>query len=997
MKGVRKDSSSQPACNIMRVVELRKKIVNFRDILDIPPCNTSVSTDKLLVETMKDLRKFYPESIPRFRMSELKGLPLDKVLIYFCKALQDLGDTSKRRDEWIDKCKYDIYDNEKCKKVDKLVEIAVATINGLIKIAEEKFDMMDEDDEHRDYSPKSKTFGKVLKDSCSENCSSCPSPVTPTSVLPELMNASPKSSYSSSLLWSLRVQAVGKLNPIDVKRFPLHILPKVRVPFPSCLNHKRISVEEQKEEAKGNSPVIKASIVDESRDSTSQNETSEDPLPKVRVPVPSCLNHKKISVEEQKKEAEGNSPVIKASIVDESRDSTSQNETSEDPLPKVRVPVPSCLNHKKISVEEQKLEAKGNSPVIKASIVDETRDSTSQNETSEDPLPKVRVPVPSCLNHKKISVEEQKEEAKGNSPVIKASIVDETRDSTSQNETSEDPLSNSNNASGDRATDESNTALSKFSPSVAPIPPSSPSMMQSPESSIDMKVAAEKSPSPPATPKEVSPPPSPSQGAKLSTDRETDIRLLPPAAELLSPPPLSQPTKLSTDMEIDIRPLPSPPPPPSPFLQPNIVPRGPPLPPLSPPMLQPNVEAAQPTLVATELQLHTTAIGIPLPPPPPPPVPLKSTEVAIGAPFLPAPPVPLQSKEASTGAPLPPTSPPTPGRASGIPPPPPPVMLSKGSGPLPPPPMSLANGAAPPPPPPGPAKSLSPKKPDTKLKRSSHVGNLYRVLKGKVEGSPVQGKSSNGKKSGVGSEPSGKRGMADALAEMTKRSAYFQQIEQDVEKYAKSITELKTTISTFNTKDMTELLKFHKHVESILENLTDETQVLARFEGFPTKKLEALRTASALYSKLESMITELRNWKIEPPLPQLLDKVERYFNKIKGDLDAMERTKDEESIKFNSHNIDFDFQVLVRIKEAMVDVSSNCMELAMKERREVNLGGKEVSKTKAEAQKKVCTKMLWRAFQFAFRVYTFAGGHDDRADKLTQELAHEIENDPQHP
>lgn len=40
------------------------------------------------------------------------------------------------------------------------------------------------------------------------------------------------------------------------------------------------------------------------------------------------------------------------------------------------------------------------------------------------------------------------------------------------------------------------------------------------------------------------------------------------------------------------------------------------------------------------------------------------------------------------------------------------------------------------------------------------------------------------------------------------------------------------------------------------------------------------------------------------------------------------------------------------------------------------------------------SKMLWRAFQFAFRVYTFAGGLDDRADRLTRELAAEIESDP---
>lgn len=60
---------------------------------------------------------------------------------------------------------------------------------------------------------------------------------------------------------------------------------------------------------------------------------------------------------------------------------------------------------------------------------------------------------------------------------------------------------------------------------------------------------------------------------------------------------------------------------------------------------------------------------------------------------------------------------------------------------------------------------------------------------------------------------------------MCLRSAYFQQIEEDVQKYAKSITELRSVISTFKTKDMAELIKFHKNVECILENLTDESQV----------------------------------------------------------------------------------------------------------------------------------------------------------------------------
>lgn len=57
-------------------------------------------------------------------------------------------------------------------------------------------------------------------------------------------------------------------------------------------------------------------------------------------------------------------------------------------------------------------------------------------------------------------------------------------------------------------------------------------------------------------------------------------------------------------------------------------------------------------------------------------------------------------------------------------------------------------------------------------------------------------------------------------------------------------------------------------------------QVLARFEGFPTKKLESLRTATALYLKLEGIVTALENWKVMPPLGQLLDKADSYFNKV---------------------------------------------------------------------------------------------------------------------
>lgn len=101
----------------------------------------------------------------------------------------------------------------------------------MINMAREKFDMMDEDDRVTDYYSSSTTsFGKILSGSYSENNSSCcTSPVTLTSVLPELTCVDSSSveeienfSYTPPLLLSLRVQAVKKLNPIDLNYLKLH-------------------------------------------------------------------------------------------------------------------------------------------------------------------------------------------------------------------------------------------------------------------------------------------------------------------------------------------------------------------------------------------------------------------------------------------------------------------------------------------------------------------------------------------------------------------------------------------------------------------------------------------------------------------------------------------------------------------------------------------------------------------------------------------------------
>lgn len=77
-----------------------------------------------------------------------------------------------------------------------------------------------------------------------------------------------------------------------------------------------------------------------------------------------------------------------------------------------------------------------------------------------------------------------------------------------------------------------------------------------------------------------------------------------------------------------------------------------------------------------------------------------------------------------------------------------------------------------PPAPPGSGRSL--RKANSKLRRSAQIANLYWALKGKLEGRGVEGKGakgSKGQKNVAEKSPvkGARSGMADALAEMTKR------------------------------------------------------------------------------------------------------------------------------------------------------------------------------------------------------------------------------------
>ncbi|KAG8634468.1 hypothetical protein MANES_17G042200v8 [Manihot esculenta] len=885
-KGPKMERARRFTGNFILMMKLRKKILTFRDAIDLPPCDGTESITELVSRTLKDLHEFHPDVISRSQLSEIKGASIDKVLVYYCEALKAFGDSWTKNQEWMDKLTSDKFSNIEKFNTEKLLQMALAMLNCVIKITKEKSDISDEDEQNKDSLPDEQIkdslpaslFRKILMESSESSTSCCASPVTPTSVLPTQFMTSPNSdvfaniSCSSPVLRSLRVQAVGKLNPIHIKRLSFQIPPSEGAQGYGSWNLKNNENDEVMEEVEAESK---------------------------------CLNPKSNADEEMmfEMEASSNSEVTEVAKEDDARDCCAEN----------------------------------GSPEIEMLETTETSEVTELITPTSPPTPLL---IPTMTQ----------------APPAPTPLLIPSMSQVNVGETLPPPVLQSN----------------VVAPSLLS-PPPPPFVLQ----------------------------------PNLKAQQ-------PPSTQPL-PPPVLQPNKPTAEVLL---------PPPTPESQPNVAAAGAPkvLPPPPPPMTSGTVNAALPgsatAAPAPPPPNMTSSKGsMPSPPPtpsiaqgdaPPPPQPKAQGDAAPpppptaqgGAPppLSPtaqggAPPPPSATAQGGAPPPLSPTAqggappPLSPTAQGGAPPPlsptaqggaPPPLSPTAQGGAPPPPAMAQENRGASPPPPPGAGRSLRPKKAQTKLRRSSQMGNLYRVLKGKVEGGNPNVKQASGRKGSAPANSGGKQGMADALAEITKKSAYFQQIEEDVQKYSNSITALKSSISTFKNKDMNELITYHKYVESILENLADETQVLARFEGFPQKKLEAIRTAAALYAKLNGIVTELQNWKIVTPLGQLLDRTERYLNKIKGELDALERTKDEESKRFQSQNINFDFQILVQIKEAIVDVSSNCMELALKERK---------------SGKTTDSKILWGTFQFAFKVYSFAGGQDDRADALTRELAQEIEAD----
>ncbi|CAI5529461.1 unnamed protein product [Closterium sp. Naga37s-1] len=298
------------------------------------------------------------------------------------------------------------------------------------------------------------------------------------------------------------------------------------------------------------------------------------------------------------------------------------------------------------------------------------------------------------------------------------------------------------------------------------------------------------------------------------------------------------------------------------------------------------------------------------------------------------------------------------------------------------------------------------------------------------------------------SSPSASMSLADVVS-LTHHSSNEDEslrvgVGGNVSKFGVDSKQAKAELTAFlQTTDFDELVAFQAKIESLLQDLTDETQVLQRFEGFPSSKLELLvlltllepvlqrfegfpssklellRASASLHLRLSALSHDLHS-----ALPMgnggaaagagaaaavaapasvaavgvCLDRCERLFDRVRREVEAVERSREEDAKKFAAQRLPYSGGAIERVKAAAVRLSSRLLELSaqqesMKLRASVELvDGRipvyDVPRVKAGLF------LLWRCFQFAFRAYNFAGGQDETAEELSLTVAKEMEAYP---
>eukprot|EP01026_Neomeris_dumetosa_P042843 TRINITY_DN3577_c0_g1_i22.p1 TRINITY_DN3577_c0_g1~~TRINITY_DN3577_c0_g1_i22.p1 ORF type:complete len:692 (-),score=96.94 TRINITY_DN3577_c0_g1_i22:1377-3173(-) len=313
--------------------------------------------------------------------------------------------------------------------------------------------------------------------------------------------------------------------------------------------------------------------------------------------------------------------------------------------------------------------------------------------------------------------------------------------------------------------------------------------------------------------------------------------------------------------------------------------------------------------------------------------------------------------------PQPPPTPPPESKRSGTPPPPPPPLMPK-------------RGASPAPPPPPFGRSRGGGQ--QAVQKNRNVINMFQELRR----SQLQRGPSKSPNVPTQQGPVNK----DALmAEIVGKSAYVEAVNRDIETQADMINEIIKIVQAKRANSMQELTLFVQDVDQRLSQLSDETAVLKAFD-WPAARYDAFRESCATYAELTKIKMQMENWK-GPSKPSLnaqeeLAKVQSYQEQVQIKMDRFGRTKDTDEQRFKEHDIPWPNNLLKEVVHSSLNLAAIYMEIVLNEVSRLQESISILGEEQQQQARQKALQLLTNAVRFGFRVHQFAGGFDDKCNRL---------------
>ncbi|KAK9056321.1 hypothetical protein SSX86_027411 [Deinandra increscens subsp. villosa] len=160
-----------------RMNELRKKIMSFRELVDLPPYMGSSTVTELVNHTVKELQKLHPDVVHCISASDSEGT-MHKAINELCASIKCLGKHWMHNDEWMARSKKDDGANG------DLDKHALALLDDIIKVAQEK--MYNKMDTNNDKEMKDNVDSSSNSNGKSSPMSYPDKVLSPPTVLPKL-------------------------------------------------------------------------------------------------------------------------------------------------------------------------------------------------------------------------------------------------------------------------------------------------------------------------------------------------------------------------------------------------------------------------------------------------------------------------------------------------------------------------------------------------------------------------------------------------------------------------------------------------------------------------------------------------------------------------------------------------------------------------------------------------------------------------------------------